>query len=184
MLGMGMTSHFLNKFLRGVRCRFQIFRYRVPGVHVTSYLNGKSSIHRSLKMGPYGYVGPNADIGPNVTAGKYVMIGKNFSVVGRDHVFNIPGKAVIFSGRPPLEDTYIGDDVWIGADVTLMEGVTIGRGAIVAACALVVKSVPPYAIVGGVPAKAIGRRFDCDEQEIHDEFLSNVAEVGEYAKKK
>lgn len=53
----------------------------------------------------------------------------------------------------------IGNDVWIGADAKIMDGVTIGDGAIVAAGAIVTKNVPPYAIVGGVPAKIIKYRF-------------------------
>ena len=53
----------------------------------------------------------------------------------------------------------IGNDVWVGCNATIMDGVTIGDGAIVAAHALVTKDVPPYAIVGGVPAKVIRYRF-------------------------
>lgn len=59
-------------------------------------------------------------------------------------------------------DIVIGDDVWLGYGVTIMSGVHIGQGAIVAAKAVVVKNVPPYAIVGGVPAKVIKYRFDED----------------------
>lgn len=51
------------------------------------------------------------------------------------------------------------DDVWLGFRTTVMSGVTIGKGAVVAAGALVTKDVPPYAIVGGVPAKIIKYRF-------------------------
>lgn len=56
----------------------------------------------------------------------------------------------------------IGNDVWIGTRAMICEGVRIGDGAIVAAGAVVTKNVPPYAVVGGVPAKVIKYRFDCE----------------------
>lgn len=62
----------------------------------------------------------------------------------------------------------IDDDVWIGYRSTIMSGVHIGQGAIVAAGAVVTKDVPPYAIVGGVPAKIIKYRF---ESTIVEELL-------------
>lgn len=54
----------------------------------------------------------------------------------------------------------IGNDVWIGSHVKLVGGITIGDGAVIAAGAVVTKDVPPYTIVGGVPAKIIKKRFD------------------------
>ncbi|MDQ3156003.1 MAG: CatB-related O-acetyltransferase [Actinomycetota bacterium] len=57
----------------------------------------------------------------------------------------------------------IGHDVWIGSRVTILRGITIGHGAVVASAAVVTKDVPPYAIVGGVPAKVIRYRFDEDQ---------------------
>lgn len=54
----------------------------------------------------------------------------------------------------------VGDDVWIGFGSTILSGVHIGQGAVIAAGAVVTKDVPPYAIVGGVPAKIIKYRFD------------------------
>ena len=56
----------------------------------------------------------------------------------------------------------IGSDVWIGIDVILIGGIEIGDGAVVLTKAVVTKDVPPYAIVGGVPAKIIGYRYDKD----------------------
>ncbi len=54
--------------------------------------------------------------------------------------------------------TRVGNDVWIGVRATILDGVTIGDGAIIAAGALVIKDVPPYSIVGGVPARILRKR--------------------------
>lgn len=56
-------------------------------------------------------------------------------------------------------DIIIGNDVWIGYEAVIMQGVHIGDGAIIATRAVVTKDVPPYTIVGGIPAKEIKRRF-------------------------
>ncbi|MDO5554517.1 MAG: CatB-related O-acetyltransferase [Planctomycetia bacterium] len=53
----------------------------------------------------------------------------------------------------------LGNDVWVGYEAVIMQGVTIGDGAIIGTRAVVTKDVPPYTIVGGLPAKAIRRRF-------------------------
>ena len=57
-------------------------------------------------------------------------------------------------------DIVIGNDVWIGYQAVILSGVTVGDGAIIGTRALVAKDVPPYTIVGGVPAKPIRKRFD------------------------
>ncbi|MEM5663830.1 CatB-related O-acetyltransferase [Bacillus toyonensis] len=69
------------------------------------------------------------------------------------------GSSNIFGITPYFEEVHsppiIGNDVWIGGRVIILQGVTIGDGAIIAAGAVVNKDVPPYTIVGGVPAKPI-----------------------------
>lgn len=59
-------------------------------------------------------------------------------------------------------DIVVGNDVWIGYEAVILSGVTIGDGAIIGSRAVVTKDVPPYTIVGGVPARAIRKRFDED----------------------
>lgn len=59
-------------------------------------------------------------------------------------------------------DIIIGNDVWIGYEAVILSGVTIADGAVIGARAVVTKDVPPYTIVGGVPAKPIRKRFDED----------------------
>jgi acetyltransferase-like isoleucine patch superfamily enzyme len=108
------------------------------------------------------------------------MIGPELLITGADHRFDEPGVAVIFSGRPEPEACVIEDDVWIGARVTVLKGVRIGRGAIVAAGALVSRDVPPYTIVGGVPARPIRLRFDEEQQKIHDAYLALPPHEGRY----
>ncbi|MDW8803178.1 CatB-related O-acetyltransferase [Clostridium sp. A1-XYC3] len=59
-------------------------------------------------------------------------------------------------------DIVIGNDVWIGYDAIIMSGVKIGDGAIIGTRAIVTNDVPPYTIVGGIPAKVIKKRFSDD----------------------
>ncbi len=66
-------------------------------------------------------------------------------------------------------DTVISDGCWIGSRAMIMQGVKLGEGAVVATGAVVTKDVPPYAIVGGVPAKIIKYRFP---QEQIDKLLA------------
>lgn len=98
-------------------------------------------------------------------------------VLGNDHPVNrvstYPFEHMIInsskSDAMSKGDITVDDDVWIGFRSTILSGVHIGQGAIVAAGSVVTKDVPPYAIVGGVPAKVLKYRF---EQEIVDELMT------------
>lgn len=88
-------------------------------------------------------------------------------MLNADHPTNLvstyPFKAkVLNDGTDAVSkgDIEVGDDVWIGYNSLILSGVKIGQGAVVAAGSVVTKDVPPYAIVGGVPAKVIKYRFD------------------------
>ena len=69
------------------------------------------------------------------------------------------------------QEVTIEEEVWIGANVTILKGVTVGRSSIVAAGSLVIKDVPPYSIVGGVPAKVIKMKYSQEDIEIHEKFI-------------
>ncbi|MBW4360340.1 CatB-related O-acetyltransferase [Flavobacterium sp. NAS39] len=71
------------------------------------------------------------------------------------HIFKIADQDIISKGS-----IKIGNDVWIGTHSVILSGVTIGNGAIIASNSVVTTDVPPYAIVGGSPAKILKYRFD------------------------
>ncbi len=79
----------------------------------------------------------------------------------------------IFSEYPVSSDqytTHVGNDVWIGDDAVIIEGVKIGNGAVIAAGAVVNHDVPPYAIVGGIPARIISYRFNEEQIRFLESF--------------
>ncbi len=92
-----------------------------------------------------------------VLIGNYFHSGENLVIITANHNFRkataIPYDRVLLIG-----DVIIEDFVWIGHDVIILPGVTLGEGCIVGAGAIVTKSVPPLAIVGGNPARIIGER--------------------------
>lgn len=123
-------------------------------------------------IGPYAYItGTNAKL---IIRGN-CSIAEHFTVHTGNHA-RIVGSFVtdINERNKPKgfdKDVVIEQDVWIGCNVTLLSGVHIGRGATIAAGAVVVKDVPPYCIVGGVPAKPIKFCFKIEEIIEHESKL-------------
>ncbi len=111
-----------------------------------------------------------------LTIGNYCSIAENVSfVVGGEHntltASTYPFRQLVLGtdiDTLSKGDIVIDDDVWIGFGATILSGVHIGQGAVVAAGAVVLKDVPAYTVVGGIPAKVIKYRF---EPEIIDEML-------------
>lgn len=115
--------------------------------------------------------------GVKLRIGSFCSIAENVTfILGNDHVTDnistFPFKHMLldstFYDAISKGDIIINDDVWIGYGSTIMSGVRVGQGAVIAAGSVVTKDVPPYAIVGGVPAKVIKYRFS---EEIINELL-------------
>ncbi len=122
----------------------------------------------SSSLGDYSYVQKNGSIW-YTNIGKYSSISWNASIGGGEHDFHrVTSHSILYASSygfvtSPMYERFeepcqIGNDVWIAAGVTILRGVTIGNGAVIGAGAVVTKSVEPYSIVAGVPAKKIGQR--------------------------
>lgn len=110
------------------------------------------------------------------TIGKKVMFGPHPTIITGDHRTDIIGKYLIditVKEKKTENDqpVVIEDDVWIGANVTILKGVTVGHGSVIAAGAVVTKSIPPYSIAGGIPAKVIKARFTKEQIIEHEKKL-------------
>lgn len=138
---------------------------------------GRRNVIRKSSIGEGSYTGTNAVI-KNSSIGKYCSIAWNVSIGGGNHTLSAASTYTPYwwkrtfgvtseDGREPAQ-CEIGNDVWIGAGANIVTDVHVGHGAVIGAGAVVVKDVPPYAIVGGVPARIIHFRFN---EEVRERML-------------
>lgn len=130
-----------------------------------------------ITMGEYSYNATNDiecyDI-VNLTIGKFCSIASRLKIISGQHPIVEHKEAV--SQYPFYEQLHaeywlckndgevtIGNDVWVGTDVTILDGVTVGDGAVLAACSVVTRDVPPYAVVAGNPAEIKKYRFSSEQ---------------------
>jgi acetyltransferase-like isoleucine patch superfamily enzyme len=115
-------------------------------------------------------IGNNTSLGRNVTIstsesgrspiniGSYVMIAERVMIIGGNHEFSRLDIPMDMQGEGKQGKIVIEDDVWIGAGSIILTGITIGEGSIIGAGSIVTKSIQPYSIVAGNPAKVIRMR--------------------------
>jgi len=121
--------------------------------------------YQNIEIGDDVFIGPGANLqagASGIVIGNKVMLGPNVSIMGGDHNFSEIGQFMfdVKVKRPADDQTVVvEDDVWIGAGAIILKGVCLGRGCVVAAGSVVTKSIPPYTIVMGVPAKVHSLRF-------------------------
>lgn len=136
-------------------------------------IGDRSKAYR-VKFGCYTYCGENC-LAANVDIGRFCSIGSNVRIGLWKHPINYVSTSPVFYssqtqfvGKPWVTDaitdefatTVVGSDVWIGDNALIVGGVHIGHGAVIGAGSVVTKDIPPYAVVGGVPAKIIRYRFE------------------------
>lgn len=126
-----------------------------------SYVSYRSRLSK-VKIGKFTCIGPEVFIGLGMHPSRnFISVHPYFYT--NENTQSLTGKGALSFNE--FSEVSIGNDVWVGARAVILDGVTIGDGAIVAAGAVVAKDVPPYAVVGGVPAKLIRYRFSTKEIE-------------------
>ena len=122
----------------------------------------RTSIHRGCRL----YHPPGIRIGDHSVINRNVLLDGRMGLIIGDNVSISEGTAIFTLEHDPNSPEFanrgatvsIGHRVFIGARALILPGVTIGEGAVIAAGAVVTRDVPPYIIVGGVPARPIGQR--------------------------
>jgi acetyltransferase-like isoleucine patch superfamily enzyme len=182
----GLVLITLWRVWRGVRMYFLLLLFRKHGKNVRFDPDGFYSFENII-------LGSDVSLGtcPTLMAakstiriGSKVMFGPQVTVIGGNHNTAVLGRFMkdVIEKRPEDDlDVIIEDDVWVGARAIILQGVTVGRGSIIAAGSIVTKSVPPYAIVAGCPARAIKFRWDVETLIRHEEMLySPDSRIPEY----
>lgn len=136
----------------------------------------------TFSMGNYSSLGINARIIGDVTFGDYVGMAQNVFITAYGREFRDLTEPMMFQGKVPDEPVVIEDDVLIFANVIILPGVRVGTGSIIGAGAVVSRNVPPYAIVGGNPARIVKWRKEPKAEWLEGPHMTPLA--GDHLKPK
>lgn len=167
----GKSSAFISLIAFKLLRKLRLKGVHSSEVHSTSKLESGTMFYYS-KLDRHSFCGYDCDIA-HAHIGSFVSIANNVVLGGGRHPMEWVGMSPVFyEGRDSVKAKFsthhrepslrvnIGSDVWIGRSAIVLPGVEVGVGAVVGAGAVVTKSVPPYAIVAGNPARLIRYRFD------------------------
>jgi acetyltransferase-like isoleucine patch superfamily enzyme len=175
-VGTSRAAAAARRWLNTIRTWY-LFRVRYPWMTRRGFVRMPLSVsvtspNRRISFGHRVQLGPRCTIQTDLSFGDSVLVAGEVAFLGRhDHRTDVVGATVWGSGRGENRGIVVEDDVWIGWRAIVLDGVTIGRGAVVGAGSVVTKTIPPYAIVAGVPAKEISRRFTEDQARRHEAML-------------
>jgi acetyltransferase-like isoleucine patch superfamily enzyme len=126
--------------------------------HIYFKHDGIWSSGHSIVIGDNIFIGSGCEfnIKERITIGNNSLIASGCRFIDHDH--GLQKYQLMRSQEGVIKEIKIGNDVWLGCNVIVLKGVEIGEGAVVASGAVVTKSIPPYEIWGGIPAKKIGVR--------------------------
>lgn len=113
-----------------------------------------------IKIGDNSGIGSYCELYGEISIGKDIMMAPHVIILARNHEFKDTKIPMRLQGFQEMKPVIIGDDVWIGTRCIILPGVEIGKGSIIAAGSIVTKSVKPFSIVAGVPAKYVKDRRD------------------------
>lgn len=150
-----------------------IYRWVKFGNHVHCQFSSRFwSPHKKIRLGHHVGIGHHCLFLSDTEIGNHVAIASHVAFLNSDdHRYDVVGKTMWDSGRGDKYKVIVEDDVWIGHGAIILTPARIGRGAIVAAGSVVVKDVPCYAIVGGVPARTLKMRFTSEQIVEHERLL-------------
>lgn len=122
------------------------------GVDINTYENSHIEIGRGTYIGSYSCLA-----GPNIKIGRDCLIASHVGIYANNRIFADPTHVIGEQGLS-CSGVVIEDDCWLGTGVKVLDGVTIGQGSVIGAGSVVTRTIPPYSVAVGVPAKVRSQR--------------------------